>query len=586
MMTDDMALVREYAANHSESAFAQLVTRHLNLVHSAALRRVGNPHLAEEVAQTVFINLARKAGSLGPKTVLSCWLYHATRFAAADALKSQRRRQQREQEAYMQSTSNEPAPPVWEQIAPLLESAMDALAERDRNAVVLRYFENKTLTEVGTALGMSEDAVRMRVNRALEKLRGIFTKRGATLTTTLIAGAVSANAVHAAPVGLAATISTAAATLAGTTIATTATATAAKAIAMTTLQKTVIGAALAAAVGTGIYVANQASHSRNAFQKPQYLQGTKIRADIDKDIPLAQAIEEANARYRDVQPLTEEEVVAAVRAIRLEHPNISDSAYEIYQRVVEERVLPKGMYFSHISRWNTKYGDFEVDWKILTLHGDYAGINHVKPGTVFNCRIRARFVSLVGAGISVASQPSHSRNEFQKPQYLQGTEIRADIDKDIPLAQAIEQANARYRDVQPLTEEEVVAAVRAIKLKSPNIPDPIYKIYQRVVEERVLPKGMYFSHIPGWINEYGNYIVDWKDLTLHGDYAGTTDMKPGTLFNYRIRARFISSSSYVPQQDRRIGVKVMPDQTKTSAPIRPIRPIRPYAPLCSLCSLR
>jgi len=261
-MTDDMALVREYAATRSESAFAQLVTRHLDLVHSAALRRVGDPHLADEIAQTVFIILARKAGSLGPETVLSGWLYHTTRFTATDALRSHRRRQQREQEAYMQSTLNEPAAPVWQQIAPLLESAMDALGECERNAVLLRYFENKTLTEVGNALGMSEDAARMRVNRALEKLRGVFAKRGVTLTTTLIAGAVSANAIQAAPAGLALTISTAAATLAGTTVAATATATATKTIAMTTLQKTLITATVAVLAGVGIHEARQASTAR------------------------------------------------------------------------------------------------------------------------------------------------------------------------------------------------------------------------------------------------------------------------------------------------------------------------------------
>ncbi len=240
-MTDDMALVREYAAHQSEAAFTQLVTRHLGLVHSAALRRVGDPHLAEEVTQAVFIILARKAKSLGPRTVLSSWLYRATRYAANDILKAQRRREHREQEAGMQSTLNEASPPDWEQVAPLLEAAMDTLGERDRNAVVLRYFENKPLAEVGAAMGVSADAARMRIERALEKLRGIFAKRGVTLTGAAIAGAVSANAVQAVPVGLAAKIS-AAALVAGTTL------TAATAVVMTTLQKTIIGATLAASV--------------------------------------------------------------------------------------------------------------------------------------------------------------------------------------------------------------------------------------------------------------------------------------------------------------------------------------------------
>jgi RNA polymerase sigma factor (sigma-70 family) len=141
MNRDDMALAREFAASGSEAAFATLVERHIGLVHSAALRRVGDPQLAEEITQAVFILLARKAGGLGPKTILSGWLYRAARYVAADAVKIQRRRERREQEAFMQSTMNQPEPPVWREIAPLLESAMDALNERDRNAVLLRFLK-------------------------------------------------------------------------------------------------------------------------------------------------------------------------------------------------------------------------------------------------------------------------------------------------------------------------------------------------------------------------------------------------------------------------------------------------------------
>jgi hypothetical protein len=116
-------------------------------------------------------------------------------------------RQRREQEAYMQSTLEETEPPAWDQIAPLLDEAMGRLGETDRNALVLRYFENQSAAQIGETLQMTEDTARRRVNRALEKLRRIFSKRGVTLTTALIAGAVSANSVQAAPVGLAATIS-------------------------------------------------------------------------------------------------------------------------------------------------------------------------------------------------------------------------------------------------------------------------------------------------------------------------------------------------------------------------------------------
>ncbi len=180
---DDHQLLAGFARENSEAAFATLVQRHINVVYSTALRSTGNSHAAEEITQAVFIILARKANNLSRKIVLSGWLYQTTRLTAANFLRTEIRRQKREQEAYMQSTLNESEPEVWRQIAPLLDDAISRLGEKDRNAVVLRFFENKNLREVGAALGASEDAAKMRVNRALEKLRKFFTKRGVTLST-------------------------------------------------------------------------------------------------------------------------------------------------------------------------------------------------------------------------------------------------------------------------------------------------------------------------------------------------------------------------------------------------------------------
>jgi uncharacterized protein (TIGR03435 family) len=203
MTNDDMRLVREYAARQSESAFAALVSRHTNLVYSAALRQTRDPQLAEEVTQVVFIILARKAASLGAKTVLTGWLYRTAGYVSGSALKRELRRQHREQEAYMQSELDAQAGSTWNQLSPLLDEAMLRLGQTDRDALVLRFFEGRSLNEVGAALGASEDAAKKRVSRALEKLRAFFARRGVSSTTAIIAGAISANSVQAAPVALA-----------------------------------------------------------------------------------------------------------------------------------------------------------------------------------------------------------------------------------------------------------------------------------------------------------------------------------------------------------------------------------------------
>src|SRR5262245_29257659 len=134
--TDATGLLSEFARTRSEAAFAEIVRRHINLVFAVALRKTGNSHDAEEITQAVFMLLACKAGSLGPKVVLAGWLYHAARLTASTFLRAARRRTDREQEAYMQSLSDQPEPKNWLQIAPLLDDAMATLREKDRDAVV------------------------------------------------------------------------------------------------------------------------------------------------------------------------------------------------------------------------------------------------------------------------------------------------------------------------------------------------------------------------------------------------------------------------------------------------------------------
>jgi RNA polymerase sigma factor (sigma-70 family) len=211
MMSDDMDLVREYAANRSDRAFETLVARYVNLVYSAALRQVRHPELAEDITQAVFVILARKAGALTPKTILSGWLYRTARFVSADAVCAEFRRRRREQEAQMEAaTVSTQSESLWEQLSPLLDEAMAQLRQKDRDAVLLHFFENKTFKEVGVALGVEERAAQKRVARSVEKLRSVFARQGVAASAASLAALLSSSSVQAAPAHLAVTVATAA----------------------------------------------------------------------------------------------------------------------------------------------------------------------------------------------------------------------------------------------------------------------------------------------------------------------------------------------------------------------------------------
>jgi RNA polymerase sigma factor (sigma-70 family) len=201
---NDNALIQEYAERNSESAFAALVQRHVNLVYSVAFRYVGNFQDAQDVTQAVFIILARKAGSLRGRSILTGWLYETTRLTASQLWRTKGRQHAREQEAYMQSILDQSGnEAVWRQLAPHLEAAMSRLRAADRELLALRFYENKTGAEAAALLGIGAEAAHKRTHRALEKLRKFFTKRGVDSTAATIAETISANSVQAAPMALA-----------------------------------------------------------------------------------------------------------------------------------------------------------------------------------------------------------------------------------------------------------------------------------------------------------------------------------------------------------------------------------------------
>src|SRR5215831_12874851 len=194
MSENDMDLLRHYARERSEESFAAIVEQYLGLVYSAALRQVGSAQLAEEVAQSVFTDLALNAHRLAPDSVLAAWLYQVARRTAMNVVRREARRKLREQ-FYVEMNAINSTPDEWKHIQPHFDDAMDALDKTSRTAILLRYFQNKSLREVGLALGTSDDAAQKRIGRALEKLRRYFQKRGVASTSAFLADAISANSI-------------------------------------------------------------------------------------------------------------------------------------------------------------------------------------------------------------------------------------------------------------------------------------------------------------------------------------------------------------------------------------------------------
>jgi RNA polymerase sigma factor (sigma-70 family) len=257
----DVQLLRDYADRSDEAAFREIVGRYADLVYSAALRQVESSAAASDLAQSVFTDLARKAGNLARASEdtnsLAGWLHRATRYTALNHLRDTRRRHSNERQAMEQLLTNTAFAPDWEQIRPVLDEALDSLGDDDREALLLRYFKNQDFRAVGLALGVRDDTAQKRVSRAVERLREFFTKRNVTIGASGLVVLISANAVQSAPVGLAATIS-AAAVLAGTAVHTSTIIATTKTIAMTTLQKTFITAALVAGAATTLVIQHQA----------------------------------------------------------------------------------------------------------------------------------------------------------------------------------------------------------------------------------------------------------------------------------------------------------------------------------------
>lgn len=255
-MTNSQQLLKDFARNGSETAFRELVRHYLDLVFSTALRLVGgDAHRAQDVVQTVFLDLARQASKLSGDTMLGGWLHRDTCFVAAKVMRGERRRQSRERQAAEMNALNN-AETRFSDIAPVLDEAINELGDDDRKAILLRFYEQCDLRSIGEALGSSENAAQKRVTRALDQLHAILTRRGIALSAAGLGTALASEAVTAAPAGLAASV--VGTVVAGTSLQTATAATLSKALILTNTKLAVLGAVLVAAVAAPLFVQHEA----------------------------------------------------------------------------------------------------------------------------------------------------------------------------------------------------------------------------------------------------------------------------------------------------------------------------------------
>lgn len=328
-MTDTQQLLDQYVANGSEPAFRELVARYVDLVYSAAVRLVnGDTHMAEDVTQTVFADLARMARNLGRDAMLGGWLHRHTCFVASKTMRGERRRQERERQAVEMNALEDHSAANLALIAPVLDEAVNQLGADDRTAIVLRYFEQHDFRSVGEALGSNEEAARKRVDRALDKLQALLKVRGVTLSGTALATALGAASATAAPAGLALTVSTVALAGAATSVGTTLTAL--QLMAMTKLKIGIITAVVAAGVAVPWVMQHQA-------QTKLAEASAALQEQTDKNNELAVEVERLAKQAREATSAR-----AAANSPSLEVLRLRGEVARLHQDLASERTRTNG----------------------------------------------------------------------------------------------------------------------------------------------------------------------------------------------------------------------------------------------------
>ena len=376
-MIDDAALLRQYAATGAEDAFAALVRRNVDLVYATALRIVGDTARAEDIAQSVFIALARKAGALCDHPALVSWLYTSARYAALKSLRTERRRVAREQEAHtMQQLLSSELPPDWEQLRPLLDDVLHELSEADREAVLLRFFRGAAFGELAAALRVNEGAARMRVDRALDRMNRLLSKRGIRSTASALGAALAAQPGISAPLTLAASITGAALTGAATGSGVFATLFAMSKIKFALVAAVVAGGLATAFVEGHTYVSLRAQQQALALEDPAPLE--------KQNQQLHAAAARLEGQSSDVAELSR--LRSRLDTLRARPPGVTDVAFHA------PRDLGRGTPAAAIETfaWALDRGDLDLAASFISFSDD-SPANREAFLANFSTAIRARY---------------------------------------------------------------------------------------------------------------------------------------------------------------------------------------------------
>jgi RNA polymerase sigma factor (sigma-70 family) len=312
---NDQVLLRAYARVRCEASFGELVHRHVDLVHSTALRILRDPSLAEEVTQRVFLALAHHSAKLQERASITGWLHETARNLAINTVRSEERRRQREQEtAAMNHPDTNDAEDLWRQLAPRLDEALAELNAIEREVLLWRYFEQRTADQIGGRLGLSSEAAQKRVARALDRLRGILAERGFSASTANLAALFSTHAVQSAPAGLAATAITAASAASAAFLAPSTL----QILMASTKMKLSVAALLAASVTTPLVL--------------QYQANVRLREQV--------ALLRADRAAPPAQPAADASDASELERLRNEHTELlrlRDQATQLHQQLASQR---------------------------------------------------------------------------------------------------------------------------------------------------------------------------------------------------------------------------------------------------------